>query len=400
MDASRKQHELHLLTQNLLDSNHNLAHRLSLLEDSQVDSALRISWNPGKVDQRSSRLSIASQIRTFGFERDLEGTWVYRKARRSTSDVSFRSSVALSHAWSTLSDVSLSHISAISVIALPLSRSELTNGHYYRLKAPHSSVPQQTSRWKELPPPPPQTNDSIVRPICEPSELHFFVSDFLDSMASTDTDGRSSYARTSIAPSLARGSVASTIYRLDAMVSPLPAQTIVRQRVPIVTIVSNGSNNSVDTSHDTAPDPQSESGEPREVRIGLRRPRGDFPSRISIPPITENDSFVQDNGAEVESVTQSVLDELEGNTEESSLIMSNTQNTPTTYLGKFFATYQICVLGGAGTEKHELEQQVSPKIITTLRKTESPTVFIDRSLRVFRSSRGTSRPRTLHCHQI
>ena len=52
--------------------------------------------------------------------------------RRSTADASFRSSVASSHAWSALSDVSLSDVSAISVVCLPISCNDLSNGYHYR----------------------------------------------------------------------------------------------------------------------------------------------------------------------------------------------------------------------------------------------------------------------------
>ena len=58
------------------------------------------------------------------------------------------------------------------------------------------------------------------------SEQHFFLPDFRSSMASTSTAGG-----TSIAPSLAqRGSVASTMYRQNAIVSPLPAQPLYEER--------------------------------------------------------------------------------------------------------------------------------------------------------------------------
>lgn len=90
------------------------------------------------------------------------------------------------------------------------------------------------------------------------SEQHFFVPDFRDSMASGSTDLRSSYARTSIAPSLARASVASTVYRQNAIVSPLPAQTIVRGKAAVVSVKSSGSNSPADTPHldNTPPMPQ------------------------------------------------------------------------------------------------------------------------------------------------
>lgn len=84
------------------------------------------------------------------------------------------------------------------------------------------------------------------------SEQHFFVPHFRDSMASTSTGGRQS-----IAPSLARNSVASTMYRQNAIVSPLPAQTVVRGKAAVVSVKSGGSSSGSDSmSVDTPPVPQ------------------------------------------------------------------------------------------------------------------------------------------------
>jgi hypothetical protein len=85
------------------------------------------------------------------------------------------------------------------------------------------------------------------------TDQHFFVPDFRDSIMSTSTAGR-----TSIAPSLAqRGSVASTMYRQNAIVSPLPAQTIVRGKAAVVSVKSNGSTSPADTPvSQTPPVPQ------------------------------------------------------------------------------------------------------------------------------------------------
>lgn len=80
------------------------------------------------------------------------------------------------------------------------------------------------------------------------SEQHFFVPDNFRNSTST-ADVRSSYARTSLAPSLAttRASVASTVYRHDAIVSPLPAQTVLRGKAAVVSVKSSGSNSPIDT---------------------------------------------------------------------------------------------------------------------------------------------------------
>ncbi|EUC43653.1 hypothetical protein COCMIDRAFT_38455 [Bipolaris oryzae ATCC 44560] len=83
------------------------------------------------------------------------------------------------------------------------------------------------------------------------ADQHFFVPDFRDSMMSSSTAGR-----TSIAPSLAqRGSVASTMYRQNAIVSPLPAQTIVRGKAAVVSVKSTGSTSPGETPTQTPPIP-------------------------------------------------------------------------------------------------------------------------------------------------
>jgi hypothetical protein len=46
--------------------------------------------------------------------------------------VSCRQSIALSHAWSTFSDVSLSEISLISAVVLPISSNDLVNRYHYQ----------------------------------------------------------------------------------------------------------------------------------------------------------------------------------------------------------------------------------------------------------------------------
>jgi hypothetical protein len=103
-----------------------------------------------------------------------------------------------------------------------------------------------------VPPVPPipimTTSSSALSSPYSTSEQHFFVPDLRDSTYSgTTTDGRSSYARTSIAPSLARSSVATTIYRNNAIVSPLPAQTIVRGKAAVVSVKSSGSSSPAET---------------------------------------------------------------------------------------------------------------------------------------------------------
>lgn len=70
----------------------------------------------------------------FQFEKDLLTSRVYRTARAQNSDISFRSSIGISHAWTALSDISLSEITNISVIALPIYWYELSNHQHYEFR--------------------------------------------------------------------------------------------------------------------------------------------------------------------------------------------------------------------------------------------------------------------------
>ena len=66
------------------------------------------------------------------FEKDLKTSRVYRRIKRDTMDFSMRSSVARSHGWSIFSGMSLSNISDISVLALPIYPADITNPQCYR----------------------------------------------------------------------------------------------------------------------------------------------------------------------------------------------------------------------------------------------------------------------------
>ena len=70
---------------------------------------------------------------------------------------------------------------------------------------------------------------------------HFFMpSDLRNSTYSDYTVDRTSYARTSMTPSVNRGSVPSTAYRGSAIVNTIPAQTAIRGRANPVAVKMNG----------------------------------------------------------------------------------------------------------------------------------------------------------------
>lgn len=99
---------------------------------------------------------------------------------------------------------------------------------------------------------PPETPGSLVPPVpplpgAAPDQHFFMPGDLRDSSFSDMTDGRS------IAPSL-RSSVATTIYRNNAIVSPMPAQQAMRTRAAVVNINGNPGESSPQQVHLAPPD--------------------------------------------------------------------------------------------------------------------------------------------------
>jgi hypothetical protein len=79
----------------------------------------------------SASLDSLSTLREF--ETILNASRVYRRAEPNEADMSFRSSVVRSHAWTALSGDSLADISEVSVIALPLSSDEVKAMYHFLL---------------------------------------------------------------------------------------------------------------------------------------------------------------------------------------------------------------------------------------------------------------------------
>ena len=126
-------------------------------------------------------------------------------------------------------------------------------------------IPGVTNRSVEsspdllVPPVPPipaapaaESNTSTPQP---GQEQHFFMpSDLRDSRYSGYTeDGRTSFARSSTAPTMGRSSVATTAYQNNAMVNPLPAQVIARGKANAVSVKSSGKNSPIETPGSVTP---------------------------------------------------------------------------------------------------------------------------------------------------
>ncbi|KAK3685150.1 hypothetical protein B0T22DRAFT_212242 [Podospora appendiculata] len=82
---------------------------------------------------RRPRMSLQStrSLYSMHFETELKGSRVYRLAKRMSMDFSMRSSVVGTHAWSVFSGLSLGEISNISVLALPIFATDITNPQHY-----------------------------------------------------------------------------------------------------------------------------------------------------------------------------------------------------------------------------------------------------------------------------
>ncbi|KAJ3576221.1 hypothetical protein NPX13_g3770 [Xylaria arbuscula] len=87
-------------------------------------------------------------------EDELAQSWVYARARRTECDVSFTSQ-QLSGLWSMLSGLSLSQVSNISIIALPITLNEISNSSWYKgytqpILSPEVSVDPQQETYYDI----------------------------------------------------------------------------------------------------------------------------------------------------------------------------------------------------------------------------------------------------------
>ncbi|KAF2502686.1 hypothetical protein BU16DRAFT_554731 [Lophium mytilinum] len=186
-------------------------------------------------------------------QQNQEGEWREVDAPAEKNDqndfASRRSARASTHTVASMASSVLTRASNIIQIAyIPGVTNRSGPGSPDLLVPPVPPIPSATS---------PST--ALTSPYSMEDQHFFLPGELRDSTYSGLTDGRSSYARTSITPSLQRSSVATTIYRNNAIVSPLPAQTIVRGKAAVVSVKSSGSSSPSDTpGYETPPIPQIE----------------------------------------------------------------------------------------------------------------------------------------------
>ncbi|KAL8805128.1 MAG: hypothetical protein Q9200_005546 [Gallowayella weberi] len=125
-------------------------------------------------------------------------------------------------------------------------------------------------------------------------DQHYFMpGDLRDSTYSGYTaDDRTSYARSSMTPSVLRNSVATTAYRDHAVINPVPAQKIIRGKATAVSLKSNEKTSPVDTPRlATPPMPTFNSQTPPTASIHTNKPiitRLGTPKTITITKTPSN----------------------------------------------------------------------------------------------------------------
>ena len=97
-------------------------------------------------------------------------------------------------------------------------------------------------------------------------DKHYLMPDYADSISGMSlATGADSHGRQSISPSLARSSVATTVYQHNAIVSPTPAQTVVRGKAAVVSVRPGQANNSSDVPGVSSIQPNSHLSPPDQV---------------------------------------------------------------------------------------------------------------------------------------
>ncbi|KAI9747556.1 MAG: hypothetical protein M4579_007439 [Chaenotheca gracillima] len=159
-----------------------------------------------------------------------------------------------------------------------------------------------------VPPVPPlpfsnETNSTVSTPRYH-QDQHFFMPDLRDSTYSGVSDKRSTMARDSVAPSLARSSVATTIYRNDAVLEPLPAQQVIRGKAAVVSVKSSGPNSPSESRSVTPPLPVLDHEKYRQKGLiyDERNPHPD-PHRAPSPAFSVGSTFMNSTANTAKAVT-------------------------------------------------------------------------------------------------
>jgi hypothetical protein len=155
-EAEQSREALQSLVEHLLRSNYEISMRLRSIEEnletrsvitccfrngtmpevledgSQVKHVTQLEEDPAVARPEEFSLGIQNSIsHPTGFQVDLGTSRVYQRTKLYQSDVSFTTSGIRTHAWSIFSNLSLSDISVISTIALPLYWDDIHDQEWY-----------------------------------------------------------------------------------------------------------------------------------------------------------------------------------------------------------------------------------------------------------------------------
>lgn len=157
LEAEKSRETLENLVEELLRNNQDISRRLRSIEDSLESRSImtscfrngtmdglaegeaeteNIQQDVGPPEFRRTRSSLVTQNFTEDaspncFQADLGTSRVYKRTEQYESDVSFTSSAVRTHAWSIFPGLSLSEVSVISAIALPLCLDDVSNKEWY-----------------------------------------------------------------------------------------------------------------------------------------------------------------------------------------------------------------------------------------------------------------------------
>jgi hypothetical protein len=150
--ASKSQVELRSVMSDILKSNIDLQRRLLRLESllgstaetlreptiRRVNTAAVTSTTTRRqllsinLEENADDLSANSNSSGDSFEKVLQSSWVYRRIQNNSDRFSIASGSQLGQTWSVLSrESSLADVSLLSVVALPIDWSEVSNPHRY-----------------------------------------------------------------------------------------------------------------------------------------------------------------------------------------------------------------------------------------------------------------------------
>lgn len=157
LTAERAVEPLHAIMNEILDGQQFLVQRLASLEGNPAPSILSVSTITQRTNSSDSNQPIP-QVPQDPFEAELQQSWVYKRSRNSNNNYSGAFSLISSDrrtiGLSMISGISLSDMSLISVLELPIYLSDLSNGRDYHPSgsqtSPKAALPLPSSTIANL----------------------------------------------------------------------------------------------------------------------------------------------------------------------------------------------------------------------------------------------------------